>query len=150
MRQHLPKVFSPRLDIQHKHLLQRKRQFHKIIPLEKPRTLNLWILSPHLGHFPPIWRIPLDPQPNGKGNTIIPYAPRLFCESGCNATGRMGGQEVENRSEEEAHEDRTEESNKEDPCHYKGPVSGAFIVEACLSVEVGEGEEFFGVRLLRE
>src|SRR5277367_915260 len=54
MRQHLPKILPPSLDIQHKHLLQPKRQFHKIIRLKISRILNLRIFCPHFRHIPPI------------------------------------------------------------------------------------------------
>ena len=48
----------------------------------------------------------------------------------------MGCEVVEKGLEHETHEDCAEESEEEDPGHYKGPVPWALIVEVCVWVEM--------------
>ena len=150
MGKHLPKVLSPLLDIQDKHLLNPECHLNKIIRLEESVILDLWIPGPNLSCIPPIWAVADNIKAPQEGNTVVKDTPGLFCEAGCAASCRVRSETIEKRLENVSHENCTEQSETQHPRKHKRPVALTLVVQLRGRIEVRESKEFRGIRLIKE
>jgi hypothetical protein len=60
MREHLPIVLSPFLDIDDHHLLEPESILNQSVPLLQSPNLSIWPVGPELFHIKPVVRVDID------------------------------------------------------------------------------------------